>query len=400
MSKLSLTAIGLYLGILSAFSQTPADTSVYKSKKLKINEVNFVTGYYNQNGNRSPVTGGIGTEKLSDISTTIELKLSRYDRHNRKHEANAEIGVDHYSSASSDNIDPYALSSASRSDNRIYPTLSYSITNEQKGNAVNAAASFSGEYDYESYGGAVGFTKTSKNKNTEFDIKLQAYFDKVFLILPLEMRKVMPGPRQSRNYYPTTPRNSYSSTFTFTRVINQRLQLAILLELVAQQGYLGTSFHRIYFNNGKVTNEKLPDTRFKVPAAIRLNYFAGDKFIIRSYYRFYKDDWGLTAHTFNIETPVKLTSFFSVSPFYRYYTQNGVRYYAGYMQHSPKEQFYTTDDDLSVFNSHSFGAGFRFSPPGGIAHLKHFNTAELRYGRYMRTDGLNANNITLALKFK
>jgi hypothetical protein len=400
MRKLSLAVIGLYIGVLSAFSQSATDSSSYKSKKLKTDEINFVTGYYNQDGNLSPVTGGIGTEKLSDIATTFELKLSKYSKPNVKHSVNFELGIDHYTSASSDKIDPHTISSASHADTRIYPSASYTIENETKGNAISFNGSFSNEFDYQSLGAGVGFTKTMNNKNTEFNVKLQAYFDNLKVILPIELRTGTQTQGRGESDYPKESRNSYSSSFTFSQSVSQRLQLSFLLDLVYQQGYLSTPFHRIYFNNGTETNEKLPSSRFKIPAGIRVNYFVGDKFIIRSYYRYYHDDWGLTANTFNIEVPVKLTSFFSISPFYRYYSQTGTKYFAPYLSHSASEEFYTTDDDLSTFNSNFLGAGIRYAPPGGVLNLKHLSTLELRYGNYKRTDGLHSSIITLALKFK
>lgn len=395
MRKLSLAVIGMYIGVLSAFSQT--DSSAYKNKKLKPAEINFVTSYYNQNGDRSPVTGGIGTEKLSDFATTIELKLNKYDYKNRKHDVAFEIGVDHYTSASSDKIDPQTISSASHADTRFYPSATYTITNEQKRNAITFSGSYSTEYDYNSIGAGIGFTKTSKDKNTEFGIKLQAYLDNLKVILPIELRT---GNQQGHDDYPTEARNSFSSSFTFSRSLTQRLQLSLVLDLVYQNGYLSTPFHRIYFSNNAETNEKLPSSRFKIPVGMRLNYFVGDKFIIRSYYRYYHDDWGLTAHTFNIELPVKISPFISISPFYRYYSQNGVKYFAGYKSHLFTEQFYTTDDDLSKFNSNSEGVGLRFSPTGGVLGIQHLNTLDVRYAHYNRKDGLNSNIITLALKFK
>lgn len=396
MRKLSLAVIGMYIGMLSAFSQTD---STYRNKKLKTSEINFVTGYYNQDGNLSPVTGGIGTEKLSDIATTIELKLNKYDNKNRRHDISFELGVDHYTSASSDKIDPQTISSASHADTRFYPSASYTITNEQKGNAISFNGSYSTEYDYNSIGAGIGFTKTSKDKNTEFGIKLQAFLDNLKVILPIELRT---GTQQQRgeNNYPTEARNSFSSSFTFSQSLTQRLQISLLLDLVYQSGYLSTPFHRIYFTNNAETNEKLPSSRFKIPVGVRLNYFLGDKFIIRSYYRFYHDDWGLTAHTFNIELPIKFTPFLSLSPFYRYYSQNGVKYFAAYKSHLATEQFYTTDDDLSKFNSSSEGAGLRLAQPEGVLGLKHLNTLDLRFAHYNRNDGLNSNIITLALKFK
>ncbi len=399
MRKLSLAVIGMYIGVLGAFSQNPTDSSAYKSKKLKIDEINFVTGYYTQNGNRSPVTGGVGTEKLSDIATTFDLKLSRYDIKNRKHDLGFELGVDHYTSASSDKIDPHTISSASHADTRIYPTLSYGITNELKGNAINFTGSYSQEFDYQSIGAGIGFTKTSKDKNSEFGIKLQAYLDNLKVILPIELRTGSQQQRR-RNDYPSASRNSFSSSFTFSQMVSERLQFAVLLDLVYQSGYLSTPFHRIYFTDGTESNEKLPSSRFKVPVGLRLNYFLGDKFVIRSYYRYYQDDWGLTANTFNIELPVKITSFISVSPFYRYYSQNGVKYFAPYLSHAATEEFYTTDDDLSKFNSNYLGAGIRYAPPAGVFGISHLSNLELRYGHYKRTDGLHSDIITLALKFK
>jgi len=149
---------------LSSFSQSASDTSVYKTKKLTPSEINFVTGYYHQNGDHSPVTGGIGTEKLTDIATTIEVKFNKYDKRNLKHDVVFELGVDHYTSASSDKIDPTTISSASHADTRIYPSLSYSITNEKKGNSIDFIGSFSHEFDYQSFGAGIGFTKSSKIK--------------------------------------------------------------------------------------------------------------------------------------------------------------------------------------------------------------------------------------------
>src|SRR5205809_8052553 len=106
MRKLSLGMIALFFNMLSAFSQQ-TDSTQYSSKKLKLDEVNLVSSYYRQDGNNSAVTGGIGTEKLTDLSNTLDLKLIRSDKYQRQHTLNLEIGLDHYTSASSDSIDTH-----------------------------------------------------------------------------------------------------------------------------------------------------------------------------------------------------------------------------------------------------------------------------------------------------
>jgi len=56
MKKLSLFVIGLYLGIVAAFSQEkPQLDSPYKVKKLTFEEANIVSSYYSQNGNNAAV---------------------------------------------------------------------------------------------------------------------------------------------------------------------------------------------------------------------------------------------------------------------------------------------------------------------------------------------------------
>lgn len=404
MRKLSLSVIGVYLGILSAFSQNP-DSSQYKTRQLHLDEVNFVSGYYHQDGNHSAVTGGIGTENLTDFANTIDLKLSHYDSKFRKHSYSFELGVDHYTSASSDKIDPYTISSASRSDTRVYPSVGWSLQNEQKGTTVGLTAAYSKEYDYRSFGIGGYFTKTSKDNNREFTVKAQAFLDTWKVIYPIEL--LPPGygtgaheTRGGGGHLDYIARNSYNASLSYSQVINQQLQILLIAEPTFQKGLLATKYQRVYFTDGNERVENLPNERFKVPIGIRANYFMGSRVILRTFYRYYQDNWGLRAHTAEIELPVKITPFFSVSPYYRFYTQNGIDYFGPYGSHSPSEQYYTSDYDLSKFNSNFVGANFRFVPEKGVFRIQHWNSLEIRYGHYMRNNGLHSDQLTLALGFK
>lgn len=396
MKKIYLTVVGLYIGLLAAFSQSNPDSS-YRSRKLKIDEINLVSSYYHQDGDHAAVTGGIGSQKLTDISNSLEVKLIRYDHLNRKQTWSADIGLDHYTSASSDKIDPKTVSSASYSDTRIYPSFSFSRENEQKGTEWGGGLSYSGEFDYTSIGANLHGSKKTANKMGELTVKGQVYLDQVRLIYPIELRDGNSPDPLKRG---TDSRNSYSLSTSWSQIINQRFQLAFLLDLVQQKGYLSLPFNRVYFTNGTVHVERLPDSRFKVPLGFRANYFAGDRLVLRSYYRYYFDNWGLRAHTASLETSVKINPFFSVSPFYRYYQQTGIDYFAPYLTHAPGKEFYSSNFDLSKFTSHFFGTGIRLAPPNGVLGIQHFNSIELRYGHYTRSNTLQSNIVSLHLKWK
>ncbi|HEX8038938.1 MAG TPA: DUF3570 domain-containing protein [Chryseosolibacter sp.] len=391
MVRIPIIILAFYVSILNAFSQK-VDSAGYHPRKLKFEEVNFVSGYYRQDGNNAAVTGGVGSEKLTDLATTFDIKLSKIDARKRINSYDFEFGIDTYTSASSDKVDPSTISSASSTDQRFYPSLSWSRLNESKGTSIGANASFSSEFDYLSIGAGVNAFKDSKDKSRQVGVRLQTYQDFVTMIYPIELR--------FRRAAGIEPRDTYSATFSYSQIVNPRLQVLFLLDLAYQKGFLSLPFNRVYFKDNTVDIEKLPRTRFKYPASIRVSYFAGDIVILRGFYRYYQDDWGLTSTTAEIETAIKITPFVSVSPFYRYYTQSAVDYFSPYREHSRSDRYITSDYDLSKFDSHFVGSGIRVISPTGVFGIARFNAIEIRYGHYNRTTGLVSNIVSLNARFK
>jgi len=173
-----------------------------------------------------------------------------------------------------------------------------------------------------------------------------------------------------------------------------------LADFVGQNGYLSLPFHRVYFSNGKDTIEKLPSSRYKLPVGFRLNYFLGDNIIFRTYYRYYLDNWGIRSNTANLEIAYKVSPFFSISPFYRFYNQSAARYFAPYEEHSPTDEYYTSNYEYAKFISQFYGIGFRIAPPNGVFGWQHLHELEIRYGHYTQTTNLVSNVISLSLGFK
>ncbi len=403
MQKIYLHASLFFLTILSSFGQTTQpDSTSFKSRKLKVEEINFVSSYYTQEGNNSAVTGGIGTEKLTDVATSFDITMTKGDAQSRLHSFSLEVGFDHYTSASSDQIDPTTISSASAADNRIYPSLSWAMQDDVKGFSVGAGVSVSTEYDYLSKGVNVNFAKSSKDRNREVGFSVSAFLDAFNMIYPIELRTLQTpaGLIENPDARGTKPRNSFNGSVSLAQIINKRLQASVMLEGVYQSGQLATPYQRVYFKDNSVHVEKLPDTRLKVPVGVRLNYFATDRIVLKTFYRFYLDDWGIMAHTAEIELPYKLTPFFSVAPFYRFYTQSSADYFAPYGVHTGQNEFYTSDYDLSDFNSHLLGVNLRYNSATGILGISKLNTIELRYDHYTRDTGLVANAIALAVTIK
>ncbi|WP_461448513.1 hypothetical protein [Mucilaginibacter sp.] len=63
-----------------------SDTTDYKLRKIHVDEVDFVSSYYNQTGDHSAVTGGIGTEAVTDVANGLTLNLVWINKaQNKKH---------------------------------------------------------------------------------------------------------------------------------------------------------------------------------------------------------------------------------------------------------------------------------------------------------------------------
>lgn len=380
--------INIKLSVLLLFFslQIFAQQSEYRMKgNEKEISIDILSSYYEQDGNNSPVTGGVGTEQLTDIASVLIINVPL----DSVQSVSVTGGADYYTSASTDNINDNP-SSASSKDLRAYGTVSYSRKNLKKGETYSAKVGGSSEYDYTSISFGMSYAKEFNEGNSEVNLSGQVFLDNWDTFFPQELRGEVS--------LPITARNSYNFQASYSQVINQRMQFSISGEAIFMDGLLSTPFHRVYFADLlKPDIERLPDTRLKVPVGLRFNYYPVDFMVVRSYYRFYTDDWGITAHTMSLETPLKVKDWLTVSPFFRFHTQAASDYFAPFAAHSFEEEFYTSDFDLSTLTSQKVGIGFRIAPTYGLGRFKvtkkklfMFKELNLRTAYYHRSTDLNA----------
>lgn len=362
----------------------------------KYAEIDFLTSYYEQDGDNAAVTGGIGTEALTDFSSIFVINIPL----DSIKSINGSFGADYYTSASTDNIDSNP-SSASSKDLRAYANIGYSIKNLKKGLTYGLRLGFSSEYDYTSFNGGINLTKEFSEGNSELSFSAQAFIDNWELYFPSELRRSVS--------VPTTARNSFNGQITYSSVINKRMQVSLSAEAIYMDGLLSTPFHRVYFEDqNKPDIERLPSSRLKLPFSIRATYFPLEKLVLRTYYRFYTDDFGIQAHTASIETPININDNFTLIPFYRYHTQTGSDFFAPFATHLSTDEYYTSDFDLATLSSSKFGLGLGYSPLYGLGRAKIpltkkvflINGINLRGSYYRRSTELKGFSIALEINMR
>jgi hypothetical protein len=153
--------------------------------------------------------------------------------------------------------------------------------------------------------------------------------------------------------------------------------------------------------------EKFPDTRLKLPIGLRFNYYLNDIFILKTYYRYYTDDFGMRAQTASIEVPIRLNQSFTLSPGFRYHTQSGTIYFYEFGQAEEGIDYFTSDYDLSAFESQKYGLALRYYPLLGISDFNmplinsftNLKRIDLKSAYYVRSNGFNAISISMGISF-
>ena len=348
-------------------------------------------------------------------------------------------------------------SGASLKDTWIGATIKYSHASDDRNTVWGVNTSVSTEYDYFSVGFGANISKLFNEKNTEIGVSAQAFIDEWRPRYPTELDSYLEAGSSLNNGFfanqdildqqgniidknapdawapfkpellTRTDRNTYSLSFTFSQILSKNAQISFFADVVQQKGWLANPMQRVYFadrdnfylgNAASIPNytsptntdvfhladdiERLPESRLKIPVGARFNYYLNENFTLRTYYRYYQDDWGLKGHTAEIELPIKLAlGKFTLYPNYRYYQQNAADYFAPYEAHLSTSQYYTSDYDLSAFSSHQYGLGFKYTDIFGKLKIAGFGmkSLDIRYSNYNRSDGLKAGIASFGIKF-
>lgn len=304
--------------------------------------VDFLSSYYDQDGEHSPVTGGIGTEDLQTIGPIIIIGYEG----NESWSYQATLGLDNISSASTDNID-MNISSASSKDNRVFANAS--AARKFSNQTLRFSLGFSKEYDYRSLNGGIFWSRDFNQKNTNFGVGINHFEDEVELY---DIDGVLQG---------AADRESSDVTLSLSQVLSPNVLAIFELYGGDQSGFLSTPFHEVHFSDGSIAAERLPDSRQRWAFKIALNMAITDKIIFRTYARHYEDDWGIDAQTVEFEPhfrlPLKNETW--LYPILRYHTQAGSDYWGPAETLASNQLFATADWDIGSFSSEKFGLGFR-----------------------------------------
>ena len=146
--------------------------------------------------------------------------------------------------------------------------------------------------------------------------------------------------------------------------------------------------------------ERLPSDRYKISIGNRLSLYINEVVILKSFYRYYTDDWGISSNTISIEAPCKVSSKFTIYPAYRFYNQTASIYFDSFDEHLSTEIYYTSDNDLSGYTANQYSFGLSYTDIFSELNFWRISlkTIDLKYAHYSRNSTFRANILTIGIK--
>jgi len=299
-----------FITITFSQEQSQDSSKAYKKRVLEKMEVDLLSSYYAQDGDNAAVTGGIGTEELTDLATIITVSIPLND--DDVLTISAEISA--YTSASSSNLDPFdsgasgddndddhdddddrnstskvintttgspwvESSGDSKKDTWFNGNISYSHSSDDRNRIWSANLNFANEYDYTSIGFGGSHTWLFNEKNTEFGISGNVYLDTWSPIYPTEIDSYLEADQNLNDGFfngidildqngdiidkegfniwrplnttliDNKSRNTFSVSFSFSQILNKNAQVSFFLDLIQQDGWLASPLQRVYFSD-------------------------------------------------------------------------------------------------------------------------------------------------------
>ena len=178
-------------------------------------------------------------------------------------------------------------------------------------------------------------------------------------------------------------------SLSLSQILTRNAILGFNYELLTDQGYLANPYRKIrYLSPGQGTGFTLadqvyPGTRRSDAGSLQLKYYLPYRAALTGQYRFFRDSWGIVAHTAEVGYTHPVSKNWILDGSLRYYRQGAADFYSDLFPRADYQNFMGRDRELAAFHSLTVGAGisWQFPVPGVPALGK--NSLNLRAAHLM-----------------
>jgi len=172
---------------------------------------------------------------------------------------------------------------------------------------------------------------------------------------------------------PHAERDALSASLGMTRILNKNAVIQSGVSLTRQTGFLSDPYKQVWIDRA-VLNDSRPDQRLLFAWTTKFRqYMQRSKAALTIDYRFFRDDWNITAHTLETAWRQPLGTGWEIAPSIRYYTQKSPGFYAPFFFEHPVNGLWSSDYRLATFGALSYRLNINFrqerwSLSGGVEY--------------------------------
>ncbi len=137
-----------------------------------------------------------------------------------------------------------------------------------------------------------------------------------------------------------------------TQVLTPNALMSANFEAISDDGFLGSPY-RVALVFGAAVPERVPSTRSSRAFQLRGIVDLGERNVVRGAYRYFWDNWGITAHTVEIGYARYFGADWMADAFVRYHAQTGASFFSN--NAASDTTYVTRNRQLSDFNDGALG---------------------------------------------
>lgn len=313
----------------------------------------FQYGHYSESGQRMEVdifegalSAPIGKSMTASVNLVRDTISGASPRYNAK-------------TANGQAKQMYSGASIREQRDAISPTLTYFFDEA----ALSVGGGFSRENDY---------TSRYVNTNLSYDLNTPGFKGKKLTTLNFGASAAF-DEIEPTGYDYKKSKTSQQYLLGISQIIDKDSLLLSNITFGYHKGFLSDPYKWVYFSGDGVYDDKRPDQKFQwawLTQYVRhfqdLNHAA-----LHADYRFYTDDWGVNAHTFELSWHQPIIDDWQIIPRFRYYSQDKADFYQPFFEAGDQAKFYTSDYRLADFGTFSGGVKLSKEVKGlNLNHLK------------------------------
>lgn len=328
-----------FLALQNAFAE------MMEKGKTKVKKV-FNLYHQNSNDGRQ-VVDGRGREETNVVEPMVFID----HQINEDTAISGRVVFDAWTAASDTKLDNYTGASGNpiMGQTRVAANLGARQEKKVGQNRWNYGfdLGFSSEYDYRSFNGSLNVSRSFAKDNFTLGGSLQYYLDEVDLFQDIS------NP-QSATISKGNERKILAGTLTASQILTTKDILQFGVTFARSTGALESTANTVEIAGNRQV-ESLPGSRSRYATSVKWVHGLSEGSALNLSYRYYWDQWDLTAHTIRaayLFDVVEDESYMEL--FARVHSQSEVEYYGDRFTNASGHM--TSDSDLADYESYELGA--------------------------------------------